>query len=142
MSLKIAGLNVPRRLPTAEGRQARQTPASGDSAPRQGRTRDAQLGGLPDLALPTATAGQSLRRRARLPAHGDQPASKRARRGEPERGGDGKHPDFNPMDMQQMMLQQQQMMLDATNAQNQMTVFQSGCKLMEQGPKAARDLIQ
>ncbi len=142
MSLKIAGLNVPRRLPTAEGRQARQTPAPGDSVPRQGRTRDAQLGGLPDLALPTATAGQSLRRRARLPAPGDQPAPKRARGGEPERGGDGNLPDFSPTGMQQMMLQQQQMMLDATNAQNEMTIFQSGCKLMEQGAKAAKELIQ
>ncbi|MBT1539793.1 hypothetical protein B7R78_0022820 [Ralstonia solanacearum] len=142
MSLKIAGLNVPRRLPATEGRQARQTPASGDSAPRQGRTRDAQFGGLPDLALPSATAGQSLRRRAQLPTRGDQPAPKRARRGEPEHGGGGNHPGFSPTDMQQMMRQQQQMMLDTTNAQNQMTVTQTACKLIEQGPKAARDLIQ
>ncbi len=41
-----------------------------------------------------------------------------------------------------MMRQQQQMMLDTTNAQNQMTVTQTACKLIEQGPKAARDLIQ
>nr|EUJ12320.1 hypothetical protein RSP673_21580 [Ralstonia solanacearum P673] len=44
--------------------------------------------------------------------------------------------------MQQLMLQQQQTMIDATNAQNQMTVTQTACKLIEQGPKAARDLIQ
>ncbi|MHA6893188.1 hypothetical protein ACQUJT_03780 [Ralstonia pseudosolanacearum] len=142
MPLKIAGLNVRPRLPSTEGRQARQTPAPGGSTPRQGRTRDAQFGGLPDLARPTATAGQGLRRRAQLPPHGAQPARKRARGGEPEHGGGGNPPDFSQAGMQEMMRQQSEMMLATTRLQNEMTMCQTACKLIEQGPKAAMNLIQ
>ncbi|WP_197388852.1 hypothetical protein [Ralstonia pseudosolanacearum] len=138
MPLKIAGLNVGPRLPSTEGRQARQTPAPGDRTPRQGRTRDAQFGGLPDLARPTATAGQGLRRRAQLPPHGAQ----RARGGEPEHGGGGNPPDFSQAGMQEMMRQQSEMMLATTRLQNEMTMCQTACKLIEQGPKAAMNLIQ
>lgn len=44
--------------------------------------------------------------------------------------------------MQEMMRQQSEMMLATTRLQNEMTMCQTACKLIEQGPKAAMNLIQ
>ncbi|CAH0444576.1 hypothetical protein [Ralstonia syzygii] len=83
-----------------------------------------------------------MHRRAQLPPQETQPQTKRARGGEPGHdGGGGNNPDFSQSGMEQLMRQQSQMMLTATRLQNEMTVCQTACKLIEQGPKGAKELI-